>query len=185
MRNRIGRRTILSNGSPGGYATGSAGSTSGLGARTKQANGVSLTAFPDLPGDAMGQFQHLNPDGVADPSRIYSHVVVPPPGRVVFFAGQWGGDLDGRVVDGGFEAQVERALANVQTHLAAVGIGPAQVTKLTHYVVDLDEEKRRALHGQVGTIWATNKPASTLLGVARLARAEMMYEVDAQAVLPD
>jgi enamine deaminase RidA (YjgF/YER057c/UK114 family) len=128
---------------------------------------------------------HLNPEGVFDPSRIYTHIVVPPPGRVVFLAGQWGADDQGLLVGGGFEAQVDQALANVQVHLAALGIGPAQVGKLTHYVVDLDQEKRANLHERVGAIWPTDKPASTLLGVVRLAREEMLYEVDVQAVLPD
>lgn len=133
----------------------------------------------------MTGFRHLNPDGVFDPSAIYSHVVIPPPGRVVFFAGQWGGDGEGTLADGGFAAQVAQAFRNVQVQLAAAGIGPGQVTKLTHYVVDLDQDKRSALHGVVGSIWPTDKPASTLLGVARLARDGMWYEVDVQAVIPD
>lgn len=133
----------------------------------------------------MTEFRHLNPDGTFDPSRIYSHIVVPPPGRVVFFAGQWGGNLDGVLVDGGFEAQVTRAFENVRTLLAAAGISPAEVTKLTHYVVDLDEEKRSVLHGVAGGIWPVDKPAATLLGVVRLAREGMLYEVDVQAVIPD
>ncbi len=133
----------------------------------------------------MSAFRHINPEGVFDPSRIYSHIVVPPPGRVVFFAGQWGADEEGTLVDGGFEAQVARAFANVQTQLAAAGIGPEQVGKLTHYVVDLDQDKRAALHHQVGAIWPIDKPAATLLGVSRLARDGMFYEVDVQAVIPD
>jgi enamine deaminase RidA (YjgF/YER057c/UK114 family) len=133
----------------------------------------------------VSEFQHLNPDGVFDPSHIYSHIVVPPAGRVVFFSGQWGGDPQGRLVEGGFEAQVRRAYANVHTQLAAVGIGPAQVTKVTHYVVDLDQDKRAVLHTAGGEIWPADKPASTLLGVSRLARDDMLYEIDVQAVIPD
>lgn len=133
----------------------------------------------------MTEFRRINPDGVFDPSAIYSHIVIPPPGRVVFFAGQWGGDLEGRLVDGGFEAQVERAFANVRTQLAAAGIGPEHVTKLTHYVVGLDQDVRSVLHRNVGAIWPTDKPASTLLGIERLARDGMFYEVDVQAVIPD
>ena len=132
-----------------------------------------------------GEFRHLNPQGAFDPSAIYSHVVVPPAGRVVFLAGQWGADAEGTLVDGGFAQQVEQALSNVQIHLAALGIGPEHVVKLTHYVVDLDQEKRAALHGVVGNIWLVDKPASTLLGVVRLARDEMLYEIDVQAVIPD
>ena len=133
----------------------------------------------------MDEMRFLNPDGVFDPSRIYSHVVVPPPGRVVFFAGQWGGDLAGNLVPGGFAAQVEQAYANVMVLLGAAGIGPEHVAKLTHYVVDLDGDKRSAMHARVGTIWTGDRPASTLLGVAALAREGMLYEVDVAAVIPD
>ena len=133
----------------------------------------------------MTQFQHINPDGVFDPSAIYTHVVIPPPGRVVFLSGQWGGDTDGVLVDGGFAAQVEQAFRNVRMQLDAAGIGPGQVTKLTHYVVGLDAGKRADLQRRVGAIWPVDRPASTLLGVSRLAREDMLYEVDVQAVIPD
>lgn len=133
----------------------------------------------------MTRFQHINPDGVFDPSHIYSHIVVPPPGRVVFIAGQWGADEEGKLVEGGFSAQVTATFANVRRHLDVLGIGPAHVAKLTHYVVDLDQGKRSALHAAAGEIWPTDKPASTLLGVQRLARDDMLYEVDVHAVLPD
>ena len=130
-------------------------------------------------------FQHINPAQTHDPSHIYTHVVVPPPGRVVFLAGQWGGDQRGELADGGFLPQVRQAFDNVQILLDAVGIGPGEVTKLTHYVVGLGVERRAALHQHVGTIWSGDRPASTLLGVERLARDGMLYEVDVQAVIPD
>lgn len=133
----------------------------------------------------MTEFRHINTDGVFDPSSIYSHVVVPPPGRLVFLAGQWGADTDGTLVPGGFGEQVAQSFRNVQIHLSALGIGPQQVVKVTHYVVDLDQEKRTALHGVAGAIWPVDKPASTLLGVSRLARDQMLYEVDVQAIIPD
>ncbi len=139
----------------------------------------------DRRGPRMTELSHRNTPGVFDPSAIYSHVVVPPPGRVVFFAGQWGAKVDGTLIDGGFRAQVEQTFSNVQTHLAGLGIGPSHVLKLTHYVVELDQEKRTAMHGVVGTIWKTDKPASTLLGISCLARDEMLYEVDVQAIIPD
>lgn len=133
----------------------------------------------------MTGIQHINPEGVFDPSAIYTHVVIPPPGRVVFMAGQWGVDADGRLVAGGFASQVDRAFTNVRANLEALGMGLAHVAKLTHYVVDLDDERRAELHRHIGTLWPGNRPASTLLGIARLARVEMLYEVDVQAVLPD
>ena len=56
---------------------------------------------------------------------------------------------------------------------------------VTHDVVGLDAEKRAALHEHLGTIWTGSRPASTLLGIERLARDGMVYEVDVQAVLPE
>jgi hypothetical protein len=38
-------------------------------------------------------------------------------------------------------------------------------------------------HG-AGGIWPIDKPASTLLGVSCLARDDMLYEVDVQALIP-
>ena len=133
----------------------------------------------------MKELQHINPEGVFDASEIYTHIVIPPPGRIVFLAGQWGGDVDGALAGDGFGAQVDQAFANVRAHLTEIGIGPPQVAKLTHYVVGLDAAKRADLHRRVGAIWPGDRPASTLLGVSQLAREDMLYEVDVQAVIPD
>ena len=133
----------------------------------------------------MKRLQHINPAGVFDASEIYTHIVIPPPGRIVFLAGLWGGDTAGTLAGGGFGAQVDQAFANVLAHLAGIGIGPPQVAMLTHYVVGLDAGKRADLHRRVGAIWPVDRPASTLLGVSRLAREDMLYEVDVQAVIPD
>lgn len=133
----------------------------------------------------MQELRYINPEGVFDPSEIYTHMVIPPPGRIVFLAGQWGGDVEGVLAGDEFGAQVDQAFANVRALLAEIGIGPPQVAKLTHYVVGLDAEKRAELHRRVGAIWPGERPASTLLGVSRLAREDMLYEVDVQAVIPD
>ena len=127
----------------------------------------------------------INPEGVFDPSPIYSHVAIAPPGRVAFFAGQWGASVDGTLVSEEFEPQVAQALANVRAVLAGAGLEPRHVARVTHYVVGLDDERRASLHRQMGATWAGSRPASTLLGVARLAREGMLYEIDIAAVLPD
>ena len=133
---------------------------------------------------------------MSDPIRAHSTDAAPAAigpysqsvsvGGFLFTSGQIGLDpASGKMVEGGFEAQAIRAFQNVKTQLNAAGIGPTEVTKLTHYVVDLDEEKRSVLHGVAGGIWPVDKPAATLLGVVRLAREGMLYEVDVQAVSPD
>lgn len=133
----------------------------------------------------MAGLEFINPDGLPDMSAIYTHVVVPPVGaRPLFIAGQWAANEGGELAAEEFGAQVDATFRNVAVLLDSLGIGREQVAKLTHFVVDLDTERRAELHKRVGAIWPRNRPASTLLGVSALARPGMLYEVDISAVLP-
>lgn len=133
----------------------------------------------------MAETAFINPKGMHDPSRIYTHVAVAPPGRTVYLAGQYGAASDGSVVSPAFADQVAEAHANVRRALDAAGADAAQVTKITHYVVALDADRRATLQAAVAKMWPARKPPSTLLGVARLARPDMLYEIDVVAVIPD
>ncbi len=133
----------------------------------------------------MAETVFINPEDMHDPSRIYTHVAVAPPGRTVYLAGQYGAAADGSAVSAVFAEQVDEALANVRRALDAARAAPRHVTKITHYVVDLDADKRAVLQGAVARMWPPPKPPSTLLGVARLARPDMAYEIDVVAVIPD
>jgi len=126
-----------------------------------------------------------NPSGLYDPQpNGYSHIAVAEgPVRTVFIAGQGGEDAHG-VLAAGFAAQVQQALANLQTALAAAGARPGDVAKLTVLIVDHTEE-RLALFGQaLKALWADAPlPACTLIPVPRLALDGMLFEIDATAVL--
>jgi enamine deaminase RidA (YjgF/YER057c/UK114 family) len=125
----------------------------------------------------------LQPEGLPRPES-YSQVVVGAGTRTVYVAGQVAVDAAGQIVAPGSHAgQALQAYENVGRALAAAGATPADVTRITTYVVDYSPAllpdiaiARRALFGG-------HLPASTLVGVAALARPEILVEVEAVAVL--
>lgn len=59
-------------------------------------------------------------------------------GDLVFASGQLGRDADGRIAEGGIEAQARQAIANLVAVLAAEGCAPADVVKVTAWLTDPD-----------------------------------------------
>jgi enamine deaminase RidA (YjgF/YER057c/UK114 family) len=109
----------------------------------------------------------------------YSHaVLVTGPGRRLVISGQVGTAPDGSIAEGG-EAQIDQALANLGAILAAHGMSPANLVKVTVFLTDPAlipawREKRGAWQG-------AHRPASTLLIVAGLADPRFVVEVEAEA----
>jgi len=102
-------------------------------------------------------------------------------GLVVFLSGQIGLDpATGQLADGGFEAQVRQAFANLLAVTRAAGGGLADIAKLNLYLTDLGQ------FGKVNEImtelFASPYPARATLGVASLPRGAL-FEVDATLVL--
>ncbi len=121
-----------------------------------------------------------NPAGVHAPAPSYSHAaLVTGATRRLVISGQVGAAPDGSVAEGG-EAQARQALANLGTILAAHGMGPQNVVKVSVFLTD------RALL----PVWRTARQAffgghasaSTLLFVAGLADPRFLVEVEAEAV---
>ena len=77
-------------------------------------------------------------------------------------------------------AQVRQALDNVMTVLTAGGMTAADIVKTTIYTTDVDE-----LIGVIGTetqrVLGSHLPASTLIGVTRLAFPELRVEIEVVA----
>src|SRR5262245_61381884 len=96
-------------------------------------------------------------------------VEVSNPQRIVFCSGPTAVGPDGPpVADAPMEDQVRLALSNLATVLTEAGIGTDDVVKLTLYTTDVDEFL--SVYGpQARAMFGTNLPASTLIGVARLA----------------
>jgi enamine deaminase RidA (YjgF/YER057c/UK114 family) len=104
------------------------------------------------------------------------------PSRVVLCAGQTSTDDNGKSVNpGDMAGQMTKALDNLETVLGQAGLGLGDVVRLNYYTTDID-----AFFGAAGVLGerlakAGCRPASTLLGVARLAFPELMIEIEATA----
>ncbi len=103
--------------------------------------------------------------------------------RVLVCSGQTATDGDGLPQHhGDMAAQLTLALDNLETVLAAAGMGLADVVRLGVFTTDVD---RLLEHYQVvvDRLEAAGvRPPSTLLGVARLAAPELLVELEATAM---
>jgi enamine deaminase RidA (YjgF/YER057c/UK114 family) len=105
------------------------------------------------------------------------------PHRVLYCAGQASVDADGRTLHpGDIRVQAGQALTNLDTVLRAAGLTLADVVRLNYYTTDVDGllgvwDAIAARLGQAGC-----HPASTLLGVTRLALPDLLVEIEATAV---
>lgn len=104
-------------------------------------------------------------------------------GNTIHVAGTTGLDADGKVVAGGMYAQTRQALANIVAALAQLGAGPEQVVRTRLYVTDIEQwEAVGRAHGEV---FATIRPASTMVQIQRLIDPAMLIEIEADAILPE
>jgi enamine deaminase RidA (YjgF/YER057c/UK114 family) len=104
-------------------------------------------------------------------------------GRILVCSGQTATDADGRPRHpGDMAAQLAMALDNLEAVLAAAGMGLADVVRLQVYTTDVDRllEHYRVVVERLEA--AGVRPASTLLGVARLAAPELLVELEATAM---
>lgn len=103
--------------------------------------------------------------------------------QLVFCAGQLSVDSEGKPLHpGDMNAQVTQALDNVEEVLRVAGMRLADVVRLNYYTTDVDAFL--AVSESLGRRLAEAgcRPASTLLGVARLALVEALIEIEATAL---
>lgn len=103
--------------------------------------------------------------------------------RTLFCAGQTSVDEEGRPVHPeDMRAQIIQAMDNLETVLKEAGFELSDVVRLNIYTTDVDRFFE-AFDAAVGRIEEAGcRPASTLLGVTRLAFPELMVEIEATAV---
>jgi enamine deaminase RidA (YjgF/YER057c/UK114 family) len=78
--------------------------------------------------------------------------------------------------------QVKKAFENLGTVLQTAGLAASNVVKVNYYTTDVDE--LIAVLGPLGSgFFGDNLPASTLLGVSRLAFPQLKIEIEATAVI--
>jgi enamine deaminase RidA (YjgF/YER057c/UK114 family) len=113
---------------------------------------------------------------MAAPMNPYSHgAEVQAGSRMIFFAGQVGTDLEGKV-PADFESQINNVYRNIGTILNDAGMDFNNLVKLTTFLIDPEHgprmrEIRKSYMGD-------HKPAHTLLYISRLAYPEFLIEVE-------
>ena len=103
--------------------------------------------------------------------------------RIVFCAGQLSCDADGNLLHAeDMAGQIGGMLDNLETVLKGAGLTLANVVRLNYYTTDVDAFAA-AMEGYLGRLAAAGcRPASTLLGVTRLAYPGQLLEAEATAV---
>jgi enamine deaminase RidA (YjgF/YER057c/UK114 family) len=127
--------------------------------------------------------QRLNPDNLYRAAGdVYSQIVVSAPGTQWHIAGMVPLDRNrGLVGENDMAGQVAQVMDNVKLALDAVGATPSHIVRLHIYTTDMDRfmaEGREPLY----RFFSDAPPASTLLGVSRLADARYLVEVEVTAV---
>jgi enamine deaminase RidA (YjgF/YER057c/UK114 family) len=124
-----------------------------------------------------------NPATVHAPLGAYSHSVEVPPGsKLVFVSGQVPVRADGHCA-ASLAEQADQVYANIVAVLAARGVAPHHIVKLTTYIVGDDDAEvvRQARRKHLGE----HRPASTAVYVRRLVDPAWKVEIDAVALAPD
>jgi enamine deaminase RidA (YjgF/YER057c/UK114 family) len=125
--------------------------------------------------------QRINPPGLSTPTT-YSHIV--RAGKTLYIAGQVGADATGKVAGSGMVEQLEQVLKNLQTALKSQGADFSHIARITIYTTDVDAFRGPDAAAVRARYFGTHLPASTLVGVARLASPDFKVEIEATAVLP-
>lgn len=103
---------------------------------------------------------------------------------VLYCAGQTAMDPDGSPLhEGDMRGQAREAMNNLETVLSEAGYSLSDVVRINYYTTDVDAFFE-AYTDEVARRLATSgcQPASTLLGVSRLAFPQLMIEIEATAV---
>lgn len=103
------------------------------------------------------------------------------PERLLFCSGQTAIQPDGSPpASDDMGEQVRMAFRNLGEVLSAAGYRTTDVVRINYYTTDVDE-LLPVLHSGAHEFFGDNLPASTLLGVSRLAYPQLKIEIEAIA----
>jgi len=137
-----------------------------------------------LPMVAFAQVKRTNPPTLSKPTG-YTHIVEVDMSRtkMVYISGQVALDKDGKVVgEADMKAQAEQVFKNLEAALTAAGAKFSDIVKMNTYVTDMD--KAPAVREVRTRYFGDTTPASTLVQVVKLARPELMLEIEVVAAVP-
>lgn len=133
----------------------------------------------------VAQKKYLNPDGTQPEG--FSQVVISPSGKWVFTSGQVPIKENGQIADPkNFEAQAEQVYINLLKALKTAGASARDLVKVNIYVVDYTPKKLETLRKiRAKYFHPDHPPATTLLGVEKLYRTDVLLEVEAIAIIEE
>ena len=127
------------------------------------------------------QRQEILLPGLGEPISHYTHAV--RFGNLLFISGIAPVDGALQLIGGGdVVAQTQQVLANLRRVLSEVGLGPADVLKVTVFLTDIADRAR--INPARQAFFGDARPASTLVEVSALAIPGMKVEIEAIAGFP-
>jgi 2-iminobutanoate/2-iminopropanoate deaminase len=114
---------------------------------------------------------------MSTPKPVGPYTPVVEAGEWIVVSGQVG-ILEGRLVDGGFEAQCGQAMANLRAQLASVGASMDDVVKTTCFLRHMTDYAR--MNEIYTEAFGDHRPARSAVGVAELPIGAL-FEVEAWA----
>lgn len=127
------------------------------------------------------QNRAMYPETIAPPQGAYAHAIEVPEGsKVTYIAGQVGVDAEGNL-PADFKSQALNAWTNLVRVLEYNGLRMKDVVKLTHFITD--PANLPAYNEVRSEFLGKERPASTMLIVAGLARPDFLIEVEAVAAI--
>jgi reactive intermediate/imine deaminase len=120
-------------------------------------------------------------EGLAEPLSHYTDAVAA--GDTLYLSGIVPVDAHGNVVGDDVVAQARQVFDNMRRVLAAAGAQPADVVKVTLYLLDVDD--RPLINPVRQEFFGSARPASTLVEVSGLAVPGARLEIEAVAHLSD
>ncbi|WP_138378844.1 RidA family protein [Luteithermobacter gelatinilyticus] len=107
-------------------------------------------------------------------------------GEMIFLAGTVGWNEKEEFPSDDLVDQFRQCLINITALLVEAGAGPEHVVRLTWYVTDMEEYRRRL--PEIGAVYreymGKNFPTMACVGVTALVEKEAKIEIETTAVLP-
>ncbi|KAJ0125274.1 hypothetical protein J7T55_006619 [Diaporthe amygdali] len=139
----------------------------------------------------------FSPEGVPAPPPTYNHVAVTPllsSSRLVTLAGMTGCDPASSENPHTVHEQAPIAYEKIHKALAAAGATPRDIVQVRHYIVketgNAEIDRLDVVDRGWGDLWIEfmdrtadgHRPPDTVVGVASLAKSDILYECEVWAI---
>ena len=119
-------------------------------------------------------------------SRVhgFSQAIESRSSRFLFLSGQVGWNREGILVSHQLEGQARQAMANIESIIRNQQADMRKISCLRFYIVDYQESQLQIIKKLLHDFFPEEyKPATTVVGVDKLARKELLIEIEAIASL--